>query len=168
MDLNKIANALVIPQAEMESPVLDLDTEVLGLLNKFLQQKYTLDACYRYLVDRVHGPWRDALVEHWTEHSEDERKMAYDIAMKIVGIGSDPQLPSISIPACSTDINDVITCLTKLELETIETEELIIKMVDNDLYPPELRLLLENHMLLDAHHLDDLTRLSTQVQGEMI
>jgi bacterioferritin (cytochrome b1) len=160
MDLSKIASRITTAE-QIKIPV----EQMVSTLQTFLVQKYTLDAAYRALADRLHGPWRDALVGHWQEHSGDERKMAYDIAMKIVGLGFDPKIENIPVPACNNKVEDTIACLIALEQETIKTSQFILSNLEEDFNFPiaGLRILIEGHQVLDVHHLDDLTRMSERI-----
>lgn len=124
-------------------------------LQSWLAAKYRIDAAYRIFADRLQGPWRDSLAAHWAEHAGEERQQAYDLAMKIVGLGGDPVVASIEVPPCGRDVGSMCACLMELELQAIERAHGLIQMA-GDL--TSLRLRAEEIMLSDAHHLDDLRR----------
>ena len=134
--------------------------EVIAHMNKFLNAKYTVEASYRTFSDRIHGPWRDSLVDHWYKHAEDERKSSYDLAMKIVGLGSDPIVSNIQIPPSTANLTGFCQILINQELEAIEAGRKLIELAGSN---TGLKVLAENTVLLDSHHLDDLRRLSSQV-----
>lgn len=136
------------------------DGQLIAALQTYLNQKYCIDMAYRSFADRIRGPWRDSVVAHWQEHSEDERKMSYDLAMKIVGLGSDPILSHVSVPICSSHISGLMKCLSNLELITIKTGRDLVSMCGNN---TGLRILVENQIVLDTHHLDDLRRMAARV-----
>ena len=57
--------AMPSKEGELSAP----DGQVIAHLQKFLSAKYAIDMAYRNFADRIRGPWRDALAEHWYEHS---------------------------------------------------------------------------------------------------
>ena len=129
---------------------------VISTLQCYLEAKYSLEIAYRSYADRVKGPWRDSLVSHWYEHAKDEKKSQYDLAMKIIGLGGDPAVCSITIPNCTYGLQSFFMCLMEMELRAIELGRELIQMSgDND----GLRLLMEEIVLNDSHHLDDLKRM---------
>jgi bacterioferritin (cytochrome b1) len=125
-------------------------------LQKWLHSKYRIYAAYRSFADRIRGPWRDSLVEHWQEHSDEETENAYDIAMKIVGLGGDPAVGNISVPLVRPDVNEFCLCLIDLELDAISTAHKIIEMSGT---LTSLKIMAENIMIIDTQHLDDLRRM---------
>ena len=134
------------------------DYEVISHLQKWLTAKYTIDAAYRSYADRVKGPWRDALVDHWYDHAEEERKQAYDLAMKIVGLGGDPMQTTINVPPALPNFKAFCISLMELELKAIENGYIAIQMSGEN---TPLRVLSEQIMYVDSHHLDDLKRMCT-------
>lgn len=146
-----------VAASDQEGALGAADGQVIALLGKILTAKYALENSYRSFADRVKGPWRDALVEHWQEHAGDERKSAYAFAMKTVGLGADPIQTAVIIPACVPDVGAFIQILADQELAIIAScRELVQLAGDNS----SLRLLAEETILLDTHHLDDLIRMS--------
>lgn len=136
---------------------LAVDASVVCLtLQKWLELKYSLEVAYRSFADRSRGPWRDALVDHWYEHAKDEKKHQYSLAMKIVGLGGDPAVTCINIPQCELSLKNFFLCLMELELQTIEIGREVIRISGDN---TGLRLLAEEMVLLDSHHLDDLKRM---------
>ena len=136
------------------------DGQIIAHLQKFLSAKYAVEMAYRNFADRIHGPWRDSLVEHWAEHAKDERQSIYDLSMKVVGIGGDPMQTYIQIPACTTNVGAFMQVLMSMELEAIEAGRELAKLAGDNM---GLRVLAENTVVLDTHHLDDLRRFSMQV-----
>jgi bacterioferritin (cytochrome b1) len=133
--------------------------QVLAHLQKWLTAKYAIDAAYRSFADRVRGPWRDALVDHWYEHSKEERQHAYDIAMRIVGMGGDPMQTAIAVPACTASLEGFFRTLATMELEAISVGRAAIKMAGEN---TNLQVMAENFVLVDSQHLDDLRRMQVQ------
>lgn len=129
--------------------------QAIAHLQSWLTAKYRIDAAYRSFADRVKGPWRDSLVEHWQEHAKEERQAAYDLAMKIVGLGGDPSVTVIDVPVVPSDLGAFCATLMALELKAIEAAREMISM-SGELV--SLKVLAENLCLQDTHHLDDLRR----------
>jgi len=130
--------------------------ELLAQLGEWLTAKYRIDAAYRSYADRVRGPWRDSLVDHWYTHAEEERKQAYDLAMKIVALGGDPMQTIIDVPPCLPNLDGFCASLMKLELDAIENAHAVIQMAGEN---GPVRVLAEQVMYVDAQHLDDLRRM---------
>jgi len=134
------------------------DGQILALMGKLLTAKYAIEVSYRSYSDRIRGAlWRDSLVDHWLEHAEDERKSSYAIAMKIVGLGGDPTITTIQIPPATANPEAFVVLLAKQELEAISVCREIVQIAGDN---TGLRLLAEEIILLDSHHLDDLRRMS--------
>lgn len=143
------------PEGSQEGTLAVPSGQAIAHLNKWLAAKYRIDAAYRSYADRIKGPWRDALVEHWQKHAGEERQAAYDIAMKIVGFGGDPNVTIIEVPTASSDLASMCMILMRLELAAIEAARETMSM-SGELV--SLRVLAENICLADTHHLDDLRR----------
>lgn len=129
--------------------------QVIAHLQKWLAAKYRIHAAYRSYADRIRGPWRDALVEHWQKHANDEMSAAYDLAMKIVGLGGDPNVTIIEVPMAPPDLASLCMVLMNLEVKAIEAARETMSMSGEMV---SLRVLAENVCLVDTHHLDDLRR----------
>lgn len=159
MNLVRIASRVAtepMSEGEFAVPV----GQIIATLQTLLSKKYGIEMAYRSFADRVKGPWRDALVGHWTEHASEERSMSYDLAMKVVGLGSDPIQTVVQIPQCVADVTAFCKCLATMELEAIKTERDIIEMAGSS---TALKVLMENHCHLDTQHLDDLRRMAVDL-----
>lgn len=137
------------------------DGQVIAHLQKFLTAKYAIDMAYRSFADRVKGPWRDALVDHWHEHAQEERKQAYDLAMKVVGLGADPIQTAVEIPAVVGNVFGFMKALTELELKAVENGRRLINLAGDN---TAMKVLGENLVLTDTQHLDDLRRMAVQLE----
>ncbi len=135
------------------------DGQVLAHLQKYLGAKYVADAAYRSFADRVRGPWRDSLQQHWAEHAGEERRAAYDLAMKVSALGGDPSVSSISVPTCTASLPGLMQCLIDLELDAIENGRALIAMAGSN---TAMVVLAENLVLQDTQHLDDLRRMAAR------
>ncbi len=147
-----------VPTTSPEGQLAVPAGQIISHLNGWLTAKYRIEASYRSYADRVRGPWRDALVGHWYEHADEERKQSYALAMKIVGLGGEPMPAPISIPECPTNLMAFCSVLMSLEVAAIESARKTIEMAGS---MDPLRVLAEEIMLKDAHHLDDLRRICT-------
>ncbi len=165
-EIGKVVLALEGPEAPAEGSSeggLAVPTgQVIAHLQKWLAAKYRINAAYLSYADRVKGPWRDSLVEHWTTHAGEERQAAYDLAMKIVGLGGDPSVTVIEVPATTANLGALCANLMSLELKAIEAARETMSMAGEMV---SLRVLAENICLVDTQHLDDLVRMTSGVAG---
>ncbi len=136
------------------------DGQVIAHLQQFISAKYTIDVAYRNFADRVHGPWRDSLVDHWYKHAEEERKNTYDLTMKVVAMGGDPVQTMIQVPPCTPNVAALMQVLVTMELDAIEAGRVLCTLAGDN---TALRLLGEESILLDTQHLDDLRRMMAKI-----
>lgn len=132
--------------------------QIIAHLQTFISAKYAVEMAYRNFADRVRGPWRDSLVDHWHVHAKDERQSVYDLSMKVVGLGGDPIQTYIQVPACTNNVVGLMQVLMAMELEAIEAGRGLVQLSGDN---TGLRVLAENTVVLDTHHLDDLRRMAT-------
>lgn len=151
--------ARVASPSPSEGALAAPDGQVLAALLELLTAKYAVEASYRSFADRLRGPWRDALVGHWQEHAKDERQSAYDVAMKVVALGGDPSISTVSVPQCPGGVEAFCKVLAEQEMAAVLAARKIAAMAGDNM---PLRVLMENTALLDAHHLDDLRRMCTE------
>lgn len=159
MDYRRVAKKVqekVSLVAEMEGAYGTADGQMIHILQDLLNCKYAIDVAYRSFSDRIRGPYRDAVVDHWKDHAKEERQGSYDLAMKIVGMGADPIVTVVSVPQCPANIEAFGATLIHMELDLInKARELIDCCGENT----SMRVLAENIVLIDTHHLDDLRRM---------
>lgn len=132
------------------------DSAIVPMLVSLHQGRYLMDICLRNHSDRLHGPWRDSLVDHWYEHAEEQRSMAYDLAMKLVAMGIDPSLTDIKIPASDNDLNSMILDLSSRLRSLLAMGESILNTSPSS----AIRIMIENHIVTDNQHLDDIIRMT--------
>lgn len=154
MDLHRIASRVAGDPAPAG--------QVIALLNKILAAKYAVEVSYRSYADRIRGHHRDAIVEHWQEHAADERKSAYAFAMQIVALGGDPMLTAVTVPQCVPDVQAMMSELAAQEQAAIAACEELIGLAGAD---TALKVLAEDAILLDSHHLQDLIRMGSVAPG---
>lgn len=166
----KVSNALnkiilsIDGNDEANPPVVDPNTgftvpvvQVIAHLTEWQSAKYTIDILYRNFADRITGPWRDAVYEHWYEHAKEERENAYNLSMKIISLGGDPVHSGIEFPSQPKDLNGFFQVLKDLEIKAIGKGKTAIEYSgQND----SLRIFAEEIISIDSHHLDDLIRMS--------
>ena len=159
--LLRIATRLAtMPSKEGELSVPE--GQVIAHLQKFLSAKYAIDMAYRNFSDRIRGPWRDSLAQHWYEHADDERKSTYELTMKVIGLGADPMQTYVQIPACTPNVGAFVQVLMQMELEAIEAGRELARLAGENM---GLRVLAENTVVLDTHHLDDLRRWAAKLDA---
>ncbi len=129
--------------------------QVIAHLQKWLAAKYRINAAYLSYSDRIKGPWRDSLAEHWRQHAEQERAAAYVLALRISGLGGDPSVTVIEVPQTTPNLGAMCAVLMSLELKAIEAARETISMSGE---MASLRVLSEELLLQDTAHLSDLTR----------
>ena len=156
LDVDKPRTAQGLQDESQEGEFVAPVGQVIAHLSKWLTAKYRIDASYRSYADRVKGPWRDALVEHWYTHAKQERKQAYDIAMKIVALGRDPMQTIIDVPPAPANLGAFCAQLAQLELSAIKNGRITIQLAGEN---APLRVLAEQVIYTDAQHLDDLRRM---------
>ena len=150
------------PQDEREGAFGVPVGQVVAHLQAWLTAKYVIDAAYRSFADRSHGPWRDSLVDHWYKHAKEERDQAYDLAMKVAALGGDPIVTTVQVPPCVPNIVAFCAVLSDLELKAIDKGRAAIAMSgQND----PLRVMAEQIIMVDSHHLDDIRRLCVNSTG---
>lgn len=165
-DLGRVVIALEsdIPESVESDPEGDLACprgQMLAHLSHWLGAKYTIDIAYRSFADRTRGPWRDALVDHWYKHSEEERRHAYDLGMKIVGLGGDPAQGNIQIPQCPANLEGFFRTLMSMELEAISAGREAIRLSGGN---TGIKVMAENMIVIDTQHLDDLRRMCVKFE----
>lgn len=132
------------------------DGQIISHLMAWQNAKYVIDIAYRNFADRIKGPWRDSIYEHWYKHAEEEREQAYNLSMKIIALGADPIHTSIQIPMCPPDLSSFCAILMQLEYNAIDRGQKAVEMAGSDL---ALKVFAEDIVLIDAQHLDDLKRM---------
>ena len=156
--ISRIASKIIESTDVSEGALSVPDGQVIAHLSHFISAKYSVEIAYRNFSDRIKGLWRDSLVEHWHKHAQDERQSTYDLSMKLIGLGGDPVLTMIQIPVCTSNVIGFHQILMKMELEAIEAGRTLIQMAGQN---TGLKVLAENTVLLDSHHLDDLKRMGS-------
>lgn len=137
--------------------------QMIALLQEWLHGKYAIDVAYRSFADRVKGPWRDSLVDHWHEHAKEERSHAYDLAMRISGLGGDPAQAVVQIPESTPNLSGFMATLMNMELKSISTGREVCKLSGDS---TAFRVMAENIIVVDTQHLDDLRRMGSGITGE--
>jgi bacterioferritin (cytochrome b1) len=148
---------IVVPAENPEGNFACPASEIIAHLNTWLSAKYAIDIAYRSFADRIRGPWRDALVDHWYKHAEEERQHQYDLGMKIVAMGGDPIQTAIQIPSCTPNLEALSRTLMTMELEAIAAGRKTIQLAGEN---TSLIVMAENFVLIDTQHKDDLLRMS--------
>ena len=135
--------------------------QIISHLNNYLNAKMAISLAYENFADRVKGPWRDALVDHWYVHAKEEREHKYDISMRILGFGGDASQSIVQIPQCPPNLEGFFRVLMAMEIEAIAAGRETIKLAGDH---TSLKVMSENMILIDTQHLDDLKRSSVQFE----
>ena len=167
MDVVSIAAKLASAEkvgltVEKEGGYGTADGQIISILTDILHCKYAIENAYRSFEHRVKGPWLDSLVEHWQDHAKEERQAAYDIAMKIMGLGADAMVSMVSIPKCPGNLDAFLMILGRMELDLILKERELIECAGDN---TAMKVLGENLVLVDTQHLDDLRRMGGLMVG---
>jgi bacterioferritin (cytochrome b1) len=135
--------------------------QIIAHLGNYLNAKMAISLAYESFADRIKGPWRDALVDHWYTHAKEEREHKYDLAMRIVGFGGDPSQSIVQIPQCPPNLEGFFRTLMAMEIEAIAAGRETIKLAGDH---TSLKVMAENMILIDTQHSDDLKRSSVQFE----
>ena len=82
--------------------------------------------------------------------------------MKVIGMSADPMQTYVQIPACTPNVGAFTQVLMQMELEAIEAGRELAKLAGDNM---GLRVLAENTVILDTHHLDDLRRWAEKLRA---
>jgi bacterioferritin len=132
---------------------------MISLLQKALKLKYTAVLAYINYGDRIRAHYRDTIYAHFQEHLDEERKACYDLAMKITALGGEPDVQVQKVPSTPA-LAEMFMHLMRLEKELIEGQRAILAAAGENV---GLRILIENSLLEDQRHLDDIRRMMVPV-----
>lgn len=160
-------NAYIVPQptasegthplaASPEEGLFAVPQErVVAQCNKLLKMKYTLILMYINYGDRIRAHFRDTLYAHFNEHMQEERTDAYHLAMKITALGGEPTPKIATIPDLN-DMHQIFVTLLQAEKELLQELRALTALAGDNL---SLKVTLEQMVLTDSQHADDLRRM---------
>lgn len=122
---------------------------------KLLKLKYTTHLAYMNYGDRIRAHFRDSIYAHFGEHMEEERKDAYHLTMKITALGGEPTPKVATVPDVN-DLHQIFMVLLQMEKELIKELRNLAAMAGENL---SLKVMLEQMVLTDQQHADDLRRM---------
>jgi bacterioferritin len=122
---------------------------------KLLKLKYTTHLAYMNYGDRIRAHFRDSIYAHFGEHMDEERKDAYHLAMKITALGGEPTPKVATVPDVN-DLHQIFMVLLQMEKELIKELRNLAAMAGENL---SLKVMLEQMVLTDQQHADDLRRM---------
>lgn len=128
---------------------------VIAQCNKILRLKYTTALAYVNYGDRIRAHFRDVLYEHFKEHRDEELDGAYHLAMKITALGGEPE-PRIAPIPNTGDMHQIFMILLQFEKELLQELRKLSAMAGENL---SLKVMLEEMVLKDQQHADDLRRM---------
>lgn len=129
--------------------------KVVGQCVKLLKLKYTMMVMYINYGDRIRAHFRDAIYAHFKEHADEERQDAYHLAMKITALGGEPT-PKVSTIPDINDLHQMFMVLLQAEKQIIQELRNLSLMSGENL---SLKVMLEQMVLTDQQHADDLRRM---------
>lgn len=122
---------------------------------KLLKLKYTTHLAYMNYGDRIRAHFRDTIYAHFGEHMGEERTDAYHLTMKITALGGEPT-PKVGTVPDVNDLHQILTILLQMEKELIQELRNLSAMAGENL---SLKVMLEQMVLTDQQHADDLRRM---------
>lgn len=122
---------------------------------KLLRLKYTLMIAYVNYGDRIRAHFRDPIYEHFKEHMSEERDDAYHLTMKITALGGEP-VPKVGSVPDINDLHQIFMTLLQMEKGVIQELRNLSAMAGENL---SLKVMLEQMVLTDQQHADDLRRM---------
>jgi len=129
--------------------------QIVAQCQKLLTLKYTTMLTYINYGDRIRAHFRDSVYEHWKEHTEDERKDAYALVMKITAMGGEPDVKIKPVPSL-VDLHQMILTVLKLEQLMLAETRTLVAMAGENI---GLKVMAEQFALTDSHHADDARRM---------
>ena len=129
--------------------------KVVGQCLKLLKLKYTTHLAYMNYGDRIRAHFRDSIYAHFGEHMGEERDDAYHLAMKITALGGEPT-PKVGTVPDINDLHQIFMVLLQMEKELIQELRNLSAMAGENL---SLKVMLEQMVLTDQQHADDLRRM---------
>jgi len=135
--------------------------KVVAQCNKLLKLKYTTHLAYMNYGDRIRAHYRDAIYDHFGEHMGEERDDAYHLAMKITALGGEPT-PKVGTVPDINDLGQIFITLLQMEKQLIQELRNLSLMAGENL---SLKVMLEQMVLTDQQHADDLRRMMFNVGG---
>lgn len=126
------------------------------LIGKYFQSRVKAEIACRNNADRLQGPWRDSVVQHWKEHAEEHRSMIYDLSMKMITtLGMDPKVDFVTMAPDNPAFESLLGDLESRSRELLDIGRQILELDIG----VELRVLIENQILTDSQHLSDAIRM---------
>lgn len=129
--------------------------KVVGQCLKLLKLKYTAMLMYVNYGDRIRAHFRDSIYAHFKEHMKEERRDAYHLAMKITALGGEPTPKVATIPDLN-DLHQIFVQILQMEKELIQELRNLAAMAGENL---SLKVMLEQMVLTDQQHADDMRRM---------
>lgn len=128
---------------------------IVSQLNKLLKLKYTTAFAYINYGDRIRAHFRDVIAEHFKDHREEELADAYHLTMKITALGGEPT-PKVGTIIDTADMHQIFLALLDLEKKMLKEFRALAALAGDNL---SLKVMLEEMVLKDQQHADDLRRM---------
>lgn len=134
--------------------------QVVLAVSEAASAKFKLMVAYHVYAESMRGVAQHACAEVFHEHAEHERAAAEAYLKRAAVLGSGAvHLPEIETPPASSDPVGILMALARAEQEAIELQARLRDMV-GDVNP--IRFQIEQFMVEDQHHLDELWQMLPQ------
>lgn len=134
--------------------------QVTSLVAQAAAEKFKLMIAYHVYAESMRGVAQHACAEVFHEHAEHERKAAEAYLKRAAVLGSGPvHLPECEPPPASSDPVGILMALARAEQEAIALQGQLREAVGET---NPLRFQIEQFMVEDQHHLDELWQMLPQ------
>lgn len=137
--------------------------QVVLKLTEIAATKFKLMVAYHVYAESMRGVAQHGVAEVFHEHAEQERAAAEAYLKRAAALGSGPiHLPEIETPPASADPVGILQIMARAEQEGIAGQHELKVMVGED---NPLSFQIEQYMIEDQHHLDELWQMMPQGVG---
>jgi bacterioferritin (cytochrome b1) len=112
--------------------ITGLSVEVVELLQQALQGEYQQWDLYYAYKERLKGPSRESVAEHFEEHAEDEQQHIEMLQRYLITSGNTPTVERKKIPDFNGDIDKIIKIQLKFELDAVELYNKILEQLESE------------------------------------
>jgi ferritin len=131
------------------------------LLKKLLGAKYKLILSYIHYADCLRDLSRDGLAKHFEQHVKEERANAYEISLRLTGMGEKVTVPAVTVDEVDLDCPiATIKKLLELEKEGVALWQELYSITKSDAV---MNALAQEGARLDQQHADDMARYIKEV-----
>jgi hypothetical protein len=133
--------------------------QVLHQLKVVITAKFRKMVAYHVYAESFRGPWWRAVKDEFHSHAYDERCGGDYYTKRAVALGGPVHMDPIEPPPPSNNPLGILKIMARAEQEGIMAQRELRDMVGDD---NPMRIGIENHMVKDQHHLDEVWQMMTQ------